>query len=222
VPAPGGGRGGFGGRGGPAAGTSNRSAGRFPDGADTDSNCRDFLLQTASTLSAGSAVGGNNIKVSSVADFGVGQTITIDTGANRETAAIATVGTAGGTTVGTATEVGATAIPVASTLGFSAGQTITIDSGANLETAVVASVTGGGRGGRGGFGGPGGGRGGVPGGVSITVAAPLKMAYAVGAQVSGSGITFIAVLTKAHDSGAQVSGNVPTPGAPNSYSRRTQ
>jgi hypothetical protein len=215
VPAPGGGRGGFGGRGGPAAGTSNRSAGRFPDGADTDSNCRDFLLQTASTLSAGSAVGVNNIKVSSVADFGVGQTITIDTGENRETAAIATVGTAGGTTVGTATEVGATAIPVASAFGFSAGQTISIDNGTNAESVVVASVTGGGRGGFGG------GRGG-PGGGSITVAAPLKMAHAVGAQVSGSGITFTAALTKAHDSGAQVSGNVPTPGAANSYSRRTQ
>ncbi len=72
-------------------------------------------------------------------DFGAGQTIMIDTGANRETAVIATVGTAGGTTVGTATEAGATVIPVANAIGFSAGQTITIDSGANLETAVVVS-----------------------------------------------------------------------------------
>ena len=143
VPAPGAGRGGFGGRGGPAAGTPIRSAGRFPDGADTDSNCSDFLLQTATTLAAASAAGANNIKVASVADFAAGQTIIIDTGANRETAVIATVGTAGATTVGTATDVGATVIPVASAAGFSAGQTITIDSGTNLETAVVASVTGG-------------------------------------------------------------------------------
>ena len=99
VPSPGAGRGGFGGRGGPAASAPNRSAGRFPDGADTDSNCRDFLLQTATTLPADSAAGANNIKVASVADFGAGQTIIIDTGANRETAVIATVGTAGGTTV---------------------------------------------------------------------------------------------------------------------------
>ncbi len=76
-------------------------------------------------------------------DFAAGQTIIIDTGANRETAVIATVGTPGGTTVGTATDVGATVIPVASAVGFSAGQTITIDSGTNRETAVVASVTGG-------------------------------------------------------------------------------
>ena len=191
----------------------NRSAGRFPDGADTDSNCRDFLLQTATTLAADSAAGANNIKVASVADFGAGQTIIIDTGANRETAVIATVGTAGGTTVGTATEVGATVIPVASAAGFSAGQTITIDSGANRETAVVASIAGG----RGGLAAAGG-----PGGATITVAAPLTIAHAVDAQVSGTGITLTAALTRAHDSGAQVAGNVPTPGAPNQYSRRPQ
>ena len=166
-------------------------------------------------LSLDSAAGANNIKVASVADFAAGQTINIDSGANRETAVIASVGTAGGTTVGTATDVGATAIPVANAAGFSAGQTITIDSGTNLETAVVASVTGGGRG-RGGFGGGGGG------GASITVAAPLTNAHAVGAQVSGSGITLTTALTKAHATGAQVGGNGPTPGAPNQYARRGQ
>jgi non-reducing end alpha-L-arabinofuranosidase len=218
VPAPGGGRGGFGGgfggRAGPAASSPNRSAGRFPDGADTDSNCRDFLLQTASTLSAESAAGANNVKVASVTDFGVGQTIIIDTGANRETAVIGTVGTPGGTSVRTATAVGATVIPVASGAGFSAGQTITIDSGANLETAVVASITGGGRGFGGGRGGPGGG--------TITVVAPLAMAHAVDAQVSGTGITLTTALAKAHASGVQLASDVPTPGAPNQYSRRPQ
>jgi hypothetical protein len=214
VATPSAGRGGFGGRGGPAGSTPARSAGRFPDGADTGNNGNDFLLQTAMTLSLDSAVGANNIKVASVADFAAGQTIIIDSGANREAAVIATVGTAGGTTVGTATEVGATVIPVANAFGFSAGQTITIDSGTNLETAVVASITGGR--GRGGFGG---GRGG-PGGGSITVASPLTIAHAVDAQVSGTGITLTTALTKAHDSGAQVAGSVPTPGAPNQYSRR--
>jgi len=82
---------------------------------------------------------------------------------------------------------------------------IPIDSGANQETAVVASITGGGRGG---------------GSATITVAAPLKSAHAAGAQVSGSGITLTAALTQAHASGAQVAGNVPTPGAPNQYSRK--
>ena len=213
VPAPGAGRGGFGGGfggpGAPAASAPNRSAGRFPDGADTDSNCTDFLLQAATTLPAASAAGATNIKVASVAGFDAGQTILIDPGANLETAVIATVGTAGATTVGAATDAGATVIPVASPMGFTAGQTITIDSGANQETAVVASITGGGRGGRGGAGA----------GASITVAAPLKSAHAAGAQVSGTGITLTAALTKAHASGAQIAGNLPTPGAPNQYSR---
>ena len=218
VASPSAGRGGFGGRGGPAGPTPARSAGRFPDGADTGNNSRDFQIQTAMIMSLDSAAGANNIKVASVADFAAGQTITIDSGANRETAVIATVGTAGGTTVGTATDAGATVIPVASAQGFSAGQTITIDSGTNLETAVVASVTGGGRGGRGGFGG---GRGG-PGGASITVASPLTMAHGEGAQVSGSGITLTTALTKAHSSGAQVGSSGPTPGAPNQFARRGQ
>jgi hypothetical protein len=207
--------GGFGRRGGPAGPTPARSAGRFPDGTDTDSNCRDFQVQIALTLAVDVAAGANNIKVASVADFGAGQTIIIDMGANRETAVIATVGTAGGTTVGTATDAGATVIPVASAAGFGSGQTITVDSGTNLETAVVASVTGG-RGGRGGFGG---GRGG-PGGTSITVTAPLTMAHGEGAQVSGSGITLTTALTKAHASGAQVGSSGPTPGAPNQFARR--
>jgi hypothetical protein len=222
APAPGGGRGGgFGGRGGAVA-SAPASSGRYPDGNDTDSNCRDFQVQTGNALAADSAAGANNIKVGSVGGFSVGQTITIDSGANRETAVIAAVGTPGATTVGTATEAGATVIPVASAAGFSAGQTITIDSGANLETAVVASISGGGRGGRGGggIGGPGGGRG-APGagGATITVSAPLKTAHAAGVQVSGSGITLNAALTKAHASGAQVGGSGPTPGAPNQYAR---
>jgi non-reducing end alpha-L-arabinofuranosidase len=206
VPTPGPGRGGFGGPAAPAVSTPHRSAGRFPDGLDTDSNCTDFQLQPASILAAGSDAGATNIKVASVADFAAGQRLTIDAGANRETAVIATVGTSGATTVGAATKVGATTIPVASAMGFVAGQTITIDSGANQETAVVASL---------GRGGPG--RGGPGGGATITVAAPLTQPHAAGAQISGSGITLAAGLARAHAAGAQVNVDLPTPGAPNKY-----
>jgi hypothetical protein len=93
-------------------------------------------------------------------------------------------------------------IPVAGMAGFSEGQTITIDSGANSETAVVASIT----------------RFPV---MSITVAAPITHAHAAGTQLSGSGITLAAALTRAHGSGAQVTDNLPTPGAPNRYTRKT-
>jgi hypothetical protein len=193
--------------GGPAAAAAplpNRSAGRFPDGLDTDSNCTDFVVPPATMLPTGAVAGATNIKVASVADFSAGQTIVIDTGENSETAIIATVGTPGASTIGAATSVGATAIPTAAGIGFSAGQTITIDSGANQETVVVASTAGG----RGGF--------------TITVAAPLKFAHASGAQVSGSGITLTSALTRAHAGGTPVSSDLPTPGAPNKYSRRRE
>ena len=201
--APGPGRGGFGGRGGPVA-ENNRSLGRFPDGADTDSNCTDFLLQPATTLPAGAAAGANIIKVAIVADFAAGQTIMIDSGANLETAVIATVGAGGATTVGEATEAGATSVPLGGPTGFNPGQTITIDSGGNQETAVVVGVAGG------------------RGGARVTVAAPLAHAHAVGAQISGTGITLTAALTKAHAPGAQIASDLPTPGAPNKYSRGRQ
>lgn len=116
----------------------------------------------------------------------------------------------------TNTDVNATIVPVASSFGFSPGQTITIDDGTSRETAAVASITGGFRG----FGGPGGGRSGP--GATITVAAPLKMAHAADAQVSGSGITLTTALTRPHESGAQVAGNLPTPGAPNQYYRKPE
>ena len=191
----------------------SRSAGRFPDGVDTDSNCRDFLVQTATTLPLSSAAGANNIKLASVADFAAGQTIIIDAGANCETATIASVGTAGGTTVRTTTEAGTTVVPVTSAFGFSPGQSITIDNGANQENAIVASIFGGGPRGFGG------GRDG-PGNATITLTAPLKLSHAADAQVSGTGITLTAALAKPHDRGAQVAGNVPTPGAPNQYYRK--
>ena len=174
------------------------SVGRFPDGADTDSNCKDFLKQAAATISAASESGATNIKVSSVEGFGEGQKIMVDSGANQESATIATVGTAGGTKVGTATDAGAILIPVGNANGFREGQTITIDEGANVETAEVLSVR-------------------RFGATSVTVTAPLTHAHAVGAQVSGSGITLSAPLAKTHASGAKVSSGAPTPGAPNQY-----
>jgi hypothetical protein len=176
----------------------NTSAGRFPDGADTDSNCTDFSTQAAASLSATSAVGATNIKVASTEGFRPGQTVHIDSGANTETAVIAAVGTAGATTVRTSTDAGATLLPAVSVTGFSKGQTITIDEGANSETAVVSSIRG-------------------RGAATITTVAPLVRGHAAGAQISGSGISLTTPLTRTHTNGGQVSDSVPTPGAPNQY-----
>jgi hypothetical protein len=177
----------------------NTSAGRFPDGADTDSNCTDFLTQSAASLSATSAAGATNIKVASTEGFRTGQTVHIDSGANTEAAVIAAVGTAGATTLRTSTDAGATILSAASVTGFSKGQTITIDEGANSETAVVSSTRG-------------------RGAATITTVAPLVRGHAAGAQISGSGINLTTPLTRTHTNGAQVSDSVPTPGAPNQYS----
>jgi transcription elongation GreA/GreB family factor len=188
------------GRGIAAAGT-NTSAGRFPDGADTGSNCSDFFTQAAATLSAATAAGATNIKVENVEGFKPGQTITIDTGATRETAVISAVGTAGATTAAAATAAGATIIPVAAAIGFRTGETITIDTGPNAETAVIASIR-------------------RFGGGLFTVTAPFARAHTIGVQVSGTGINLKAALTLAHVGGAQVADYVPTPGEPNQYQKR--
>lgn len=185
-----------------SASSSDVSAGRFPDGVDTSSNCGDFLLQAATTLPLGSASGTTNIKVAGVQGFGAGETITIGMGSDVETAVIATVGSAGATKARTAIEAGATAIPVTSVTGFSPGNTITIDSGANSETAVVAFTTWWSN--------------------TVTVTAPLSHAHQADVDVSGTGITLNSALTHPHASGAQVSDYVPTPGAPNRYYRKAR
>ncbi len=189
----------------------NRSAGRYPDGTDNDSNCRDFMLQNTVTLAAQAAAGTNNIKVSSIAGFSNGQKINIGSGTNIETAVIATIGSSGATTTGTVIDAGRKVIPVASVAGFNAGQTITIDNGASAETAVIAAVGAVRRR----FG-----REATTQTDSITVTMPLTCAHAAGVQVSGSGITLATPLARIHDNGTQVAGNLPTPGRPNQYFRK--
>jgi non-reducing end alpha-L-arabinofuranosidase len=61
--------------------STDRSAGRFPDGADSDSNCSDFLVHAATHLPLASAAGVTDIKVANVAGFEPSQTIQIDKGA---------------------------------------------------------------------------------------------------------------------------------------------
>lgn len=188
----------------------DRSVGRFPDGADTDSNCSDFFLQSTTSLQVSAAKGSENIKVASVPNLSAGQQIIIGDGNGCETAVIAEVGTSGATTVSAATKPDATAIPVVGVEGFSVGQNITIDSGNKLEKAVIALV--------------------VPSrrrfgrtdnspSDTIKVVTPLTLAHDLGAQISGSGISLTTALTNTHDKGAQVAGSVPTPGKPNQYKK---
>jgi hypothetical protein len=180
--------------------TPGLSAGRFPDGVDTGSNCNDFRTQAATTMPLAATAGQSNLKVAEVAGFDAGETILIGAGANQETAVIATVGTPGATTTRTATDAGATAIPVANAIGFSNGETITIGNAADSETAAIAAIRR------------------FPAPV-IVVTAPLAHAHAADAQVAGSGLTLASPLTRAHSAGAQVTDNIPTPAARNQYHR---
>lgn len=184
-----------------APGAPNRSVGRFPDGADTDSLCQDFVVQPATTAPQGATAGTTAIRVASVAGFVPGQTITIGVAGAQESATVASVGTAGATSVRVGNEQGGTVIQVDSALGFAKGQAISIGEGADVEDAVVSAAQGGRNGAR------------------ITVSAPLARAHAVGTRVAGSGITLTAPLTRAHPDSAPVIAELPTPGAPNRYSR---
>ena len=135
-----------------------------------------------------------------MASFRVGQTVIIDADANRETAVIASIGTAGATVTNAASEPGATILAAASGVGFVPGQAITIGNGTDRETATVVTAAGG------------------RGAARIIVAAPLSSAHPAGTMIAGSGITLGAALTKAHAGGAQVITELPTPGASNTYS----
>ena len=164
----------------------NSSAGRFPDGADTDSNCADFLKPASAVLLSASSAGATNIKVASVEGFEVGENIMIDTAANLENAVIAAVGTAGATNIVTPIDSGASVIPVKSVIGLKDGQTIYVDDGSDAERAVIAGIDR--------F---------APTPV-ISTTAPLKHAHAAGAQVSGTGITLTRELTRAHPVGGRL------------------
>lgn len=180
----------------------DRSAARFPDGRDWDSNCNDFQVHAAASLAAASAAGADNIKVGSVEGLAAGQTVLIGTGADRETAVIESVGSPGATAVALAAAAGATEIEVNDLTGFEEGHTITIGSGADEESAVVASTDF-----NWSFGNP-------PTRL-IIVTRPLTNAHGAGEQVAGSGITLTTALTRPHPSGAAVVNGAPTPGEPN-------
>ncbi|AXB80147.1 hypothetical protein TQ38_026450 (plasmid) [Novosphingobium sp. P6W] len=199
--------GGPGGRG--ATLTTNSSAGRLPDGRDTDSNCNDFLTQAATVLPNGANAGSNVINVETVKDFAPGQSIMIGADAGAETVTIASVGTAGIIKSSAAVAAGETVIPIGGPKvgsgfrhGFVAGQAVTIGEGASRQATTVLAVQGG------------------PNGLRMTIGDPFRSAQPAGTLVAGTGITLSRALTKDHAVNSQVSSDQPTPGAPNRYSQR--
>lgn len=189
-----------------------RSVGRFPDGLDSDQNCRDFYLQNTAMLAMAAEAGSNNIKVSGVNDFNAGDNLIIDAGELREEVTITSVGTSGGTTLRSASRKGATYLLVNGTSGFRVGQTVVVDSDTQSETAVIASLVAA----RGQFG-----RSAT--GVAldtIKITTPLARPHPEGIVVAGTGITLNKPLAKAHSGGVYIAGSIPTPGSANQYAKR--
>ncbi|MEO6153651.1 MAG: arabinofuranosidase catalytic domain-containing protein, partial [Croceibacterium sp.] len=198
--------GGLGGRG--ATLTTDSSAGRFPDGRDTDSNCNDFLTQAASVLPTGASAADTVIYVREVSNFARGQSIIVGGGPDAETATIASVGTPGAAKTAAAVAAGETTFPIADANasktfrhGFIAGQAVTIGSGATRQTSTVLAVQGGAN------------------GLSMMIADPLRSAHAAGTLVVGTGITLSQALARPHEANSQISADHPTPGAANRYSQ---
>ena len=170
--------------------------------------------------------GAQAVKTAAITNFGAGQTVNIDTGANLETATIATVGGGSNSTLALASAAGDTNLKVAAVTGIVAGQTLFIDAGANLENAVVASI----------------GNGGnttlsaaaAAGATNIKIAstsgltpngtitidagtpdAETVQMYQVGSTgANGNGINLYAPLTRAHPAGAKIVGTGVTFTAP--------
>ena len=216
------GRGGFGGFGGfgaaPAASTAagpDLSTGRYPDGFDTDDNKLDFHAGQSMTISAPVKAGQTNIKVASVQNLSIGQTMYLGSGKSLEKVKIAVIGTAGSTTISADAKAGEKTVAVAAAQAFQAGQIINIGN----ETYTIASIQavprrGFGFGGFGGFGG----RGGQQQPVEpdkITLTEGLKAPVASGEYLTGTGITLGAPLTKDHGAGDAFTATVATPGKPN-------
>ena len=172
------------------------SVGRYPDGVDTGSNCMDFRTQAAASILMDSPVGATNMKVSSISNFHVGQTILVGSDSSQESATISQVGTAGGTLTTTDTPPGTTVVPVSSAEGFSSGQTITIGRGKEAETATILSLTRRAR-------------------KALIIAAPLTHPHATGTEVSGTGITVSTGLKSPHITGEILASGTPSPGERN-------
>ena len=182
----------------PGAGVqTNTSTGRYPDGHDTDSNCHDFLAPAATRLASKAAAQETHLKVDTLSDFRVGQTLYIDSGNQQEKVTIAAIGTPAATTLETASEKGATSLQVVNARHFVQGQTATLVDANGSEEVTIGST--------------------VPWGNHLSLAAPLSRAYLAGAEIYGSGLTLAAPLAAAHAAGAQITSDLPTPGAPNSY-----
>ncbi len=186
----------------PGAVAPNLSAGRWPDGLDTDDNENDFRVQGSISLAAPLTAGSRNLKVNSTRGLTINQRLFI--GPDKEEVIAANIGTAGYTTLAADAAKGATRISVAASQGFTVGQEVYVGD----EKAYIAEI----HATRRGWFSP------VPAAPdAIVLRAPLKAAHASGEDFAGSGITVSAPVRGTYAAGISMTGSVPTPGAPNRF-----
>ena len=155
----------------------------------------------ATRLLADTPAGATNINVASVAGFTPGGLVSIDTGEDMETVAVAAagVGTAGrATTLASGVAPGATSVKAMTVMGAVVGASVVIGAGtAGTETRTVVGPVGA----NGRFNGTAGAD-----GTGVILSAPLSIARDPGTPVRflGSGITLASPVTKTHVAGAAV------------------
>ena len=185
----------------PGAVTPNLSAGRYPDGFDSDDNKADFNVQTAISLAAPVAKGDVKFFVNSTSGLEIGQRIFL----GGESFIAAVIGTPGYAPLAESAKAGATSVKVASCQGFSVGQTVYVGE----EKATVAELKPVRRGWW------------APMDPSqkdvIVLASPLKASHGTDEAIAGSGIMVSSPAASDYAAGSPVTGGVPTPGAPNRF-----
>ncbi|MBQ6243714.1 MAG: lamin tail domain-containing protein [Bacteroidales bacterium] len=188
---------------GPAMLPASTSAGRFPDGADLDDNKNDFRAQRTFVLGAPVAAGEDNIKLLSVQGIAPNASIVIGRGADAQLVQVKEVGSAGATALAAPAGPGARTLVVTSAQSFTAGQAVLVGG----ERAEVAEVI-------------------IPRGRRLSPAemqqklvlkTPLRKSHKAAEPVCGTGVTLAAPLKAAFAAGAPVATGRPTPGAANQY-----
>lgn len=186
--------------------TPELSSGRYPDGKDSDDNGRDFHIQSYGTVLAPIKAGDENIKVSDIHLFHIGEYVRLGHGAEAEQIQIATVGDGGAAQLSEDAKAGSTVLSVRGALSFKVGQAVVLDG---IEYKVEAV-----QGARRYW--PGSGPA-VPPSDKLTLSSPLRKAAKAGEWISGSGITLARPVTKDHNVGDALTYSAATPGRPNRY-----
>lgn len=180
----------------------NLSAGRFPDGYDTDNNKYDFRVQPSFHLAAGVPEGGSRVVFHSSEGLKPGQMIYIGDESDYEYVQVATVGSMGATAIRASLRPGDRYVQVEDATDFAVGQPVLINGHRATISDIQTSTAS---------------RGQAKPAEMIVLKAPVDFSAPQGTLITGTGAGLSTPLKNAHKIGEAVSVNKPTPGRPNVY-----